>query len=76
MSSPMFPHEECTEVSDNVFIHKPKGEGCGYRVYLKVGPQTFRVGGDVYPNGDPEREHAEFTARMLAKAVLKLKGVS
>jgi hypothetical protein len=61
MSSPMFPHEECTEVSDNVFIHKPKGEGCGYRVYL---------------NGDPEREHAEFTARMLAKAVLKLKGVS
>jgi hypothetical protein len=71
---PMFPDDEVTRLSDNVFIHKPKYERCGYRVYLKVNNQTFRVNGDVYPNGDPELEHAQFTARMLQKAVDRLTG--
>lgn len=63
-----FPENEVTHIDDNIFIHKAKWEGCPYRVMLNVDVQYFRVGMDF-----EELEDAKFTARMLQKALNKIR---
>lgn len=65
---PMFPKDECEVVHENVFIHKPKYDGSEYTVWLKVGVQYFSVGMSY-----DDKQHADFHAAMLVKAVEKLK---
>ena len=69
MSYPMFPEDEVIAVDENVFIHKPKWEGSEYKVWLVVGVQYFEVG---MPHQD--LESAQWHAKMLVKAISKLKG--
>lgn len=71
MSIPRFSEDEVTRLSENVFIHKPKHDGCGYRVYLKVDHQYFRIH-DHDGDGFEELEDAQFLAAMLQKAVDRL----
>jgi hypothetical protein len=63
----MFPAHECTHVSDNVFVHKPK-EG-PHQAWMRVDSQYFRVGVPC----DDARD-ALFLARQLEKALDKLRG--
>jgi hypothetical protein len=65
---PMFPANEVIVIHDNVFIHKPRYDGSEYTVWFNVGVQYFSVG-EPHDN----REHAEWHANMLAKAIERLK---
>lgn len=59
--------EEVTWVTNNVFIHKPAYDGCGYRVWFNVDSQYFRIG-DVDID---TLEEASFVAKMFVTAILK-----
>lgn len=65
----MFPDEEVTKITPNVFIHRLPYEGGIFRVYFNVGVQYFQIGID-----QTDMEGAEFTAKMLVKALEKFKG--
>jgi hypothetical protein len=72
MNVEMFPEKEVIRYGDNVFIHKapwiskdyPEGI---FTVYLSVGVQHFKVGVEC-----DALEDAEFTAKMLVKALDRL----
>lgn len=70
MAIEQFPASERTATdSPNVFIHKPPYEGCGYRVWFRVGVQYFRIG-DI---DHDDLEHAQWHAKMFIKALTKFK---
>jgi hypothetical protein len=67
-SIPMFPDAECFPMTDNVFIHHPPYEGCGYRLWFRVGVQYFQIGIER-----ETLEEAEWSARMFVRALGKFK---
>lgn len=56
-------------MSPNVFVHCPKWGGARFQVWFVVGVQFFKVN-EPTDSG----EHADFCARMLARALGNFKG--
>ena len=66
MSVPQFPPGECyVTASPHVFVHRPPYDGCGYRVWFKVGVQYFRIS----EFDSDELEEAQAHARTFVKAL-------
>lgn len=68
-----FPEKELIWYSDNVFIQKLPYKSDAYpegifKVYFNVAHQFFQIGMD-----QDEMESAEFTARMLVKALMRFR---
>lgn len=65
MSIPMFPKEECTTITENVFIHKKGYAETVYNVWFKVGHQYFQIG----EYGSETLAEAEWFAKEFARAL-------